>query len=317
MRHYLRLKFTDAGLILNNKASRPLKGYTHINNEFGVYETIKARGIDCETPIGVSQISNMLHVMLGLAPKPTYRRSFIKRNEEIYEIAKTARILYYNDCDKDIYEKSEVIQGTKASWNSHASPKTKIGDTLYSGFYKWSYFLKRFEQFDKIYLEKILSLFNSVLECKDVTKEYMFNEFIIEFNKHCNDKKVLDFLEENTIYLADRGGILKSPMGHLIFRHLPSPPTGNNTTINDATPLLESKEVSKRKVKLSGEIIVEFDDDIIVDILNECGILPTLLDGGIVTVMSLTDELPFTETYYKLKYREIFEQKVNVDSDNQ
>lgn len=319
MKHYLSIKFKDASLILPNKASRPLRGYTHVINEFGVRTpSDKFRDVDCDNPIGISQVSNMLHVMLGYKPKPSYRKSFIERNEEIYNIAKTARILYEDGCDELIYEKSEVFQGSKSAWNSNASPKTTIGDTTYPGFYSWSFFFRRFKNFAKDDLIKIMNLFNKVLGCEDVSKSYKFDEFVLEFSKHSNDKEVVDFLNENPIYLARKGGILNMPIGYLIFRHTPNVPTGNNTSVDGPTPLLESKEVSKRKAKLSGEIIVEFDGEEVIERLNECGVLPTILDGGIVTSVKLyNEELPITSLWYNILYKKIEEQKELQDSENE
>ena len=322
MAYFLRLKFEDAALVLNNKANPPSKkGYTHIVNELGVYSpSEKTREIDYDMPIGVSQVSNMLHVMFGYAPKPTYRRSLIKRNEEIYDIAKNARIRYYNDCDKNLYEKSEVLQGAKAPFNSHMSVITKIGEEKYDGFYNWAYFLKRFDKFDDKYLNAILSFFNKIIGCNDVIREYDFDKFVLEFEKYTDTKEVKDFIISNPIYFK-RGGILLSAMAYVIFKWFidfkgdgsvelkKKKPTGNNTSYQGPTPLLENKEASKRKAKLSGEIIVEFDNDELVERLHRYGTLPTLLDGGLVNVVSLENELPFTETIYKLLYKEISEQK--------
>ena len=318
--YYLRLRFEDAALVLANKNARPTRGHTHINNAFGVYNpSEKPREIDYEMPVGISQISNMLHVMLGYAPKPTYRKSLIKRNEQIYEIAKRARILYYDGCDENIYEKSEVLQGSKAPFNSHATKKTKIGDELYDGFYTWSFFLKRFDKFDNQELTKILSFFNEILECKNVIKEYTFPKFVLAFEKYTNSKEVENFIKSNPIYFKN-GGILLSAMSYVIFKRSITVSqgevkienkkvTGNNTSYNQPTPLLESKDVNQKKAKLSGEIMIEFDDDSILERLHECGTLPTLLDGGVVSVMSLEKELPFTNAFYNLKYKEISEQK--------
>jgi hypothetical protein len=322
--YYLRLKFEDAALILSNKNSKPQRGrgYTHIANAFGVYNSSeKAREIDYDMPIGISQVSNMLHVMLGYAPKPTYRKSLIKRNEEIYEIAKKARIKYYDNCDENIYEKSEVLQGAKAAFNSNATRTTKIGDKTYQGFYTWSYFLKRFEGFDngKIHLDNILALFNKTLGCNNVIKEYTFKEFVLAFEKYTRDKNIIDFIKTNPIYFKT-GGILLSAMAYVIFKWKitvckdevtlkDEVPTGDNISWSQPTPILESKDINQRKAKLSGEIMVEFDNDEIVERLHKCGTLPTLLDGGLVSVISLEKELPFTETIYKLTYREISEQK--------
>ena len=318
--YYLRLKFEDAGLILPNKNARPNRGHTHINNEFGVYDpSEKPREIDYDMPIGTSQISNMLHVMLGYAPKPTYRKSIIKRIDQIYEIAKKARIRYYGGCDEMIYEKSEVLQGSKAPFNSHATKKTKIGDEVYDGFYRWSFLLRRFDKFDKQELTKILSFFNQTLGCKDVIKEYTFPEFVLAFEKYTDTKEVENFIKSNPIYFKN-GGILLSAMSYVIFKRNINVSqgevnienkkvTGNNTSFNQPTPLLESKDVNQKKAKLSGEIMIEFDDESILERLHECGTLPTLLDGGIVSVMSLEKELPFTNAYYNLHFKEISEQK--------
>ena len=142
MAYYLLLEFKDAGLVLNNKNSRPNGGWKHALNEFGMNSNVPARNIDYDTPIGVSQVSNMLHVMFGLAPKPTYRKSFIERNDKIYEIAKKARIWYADACDEYIYEKAEVLSTAKYQTNAHKTPKTKIGDEVYDGVYSWSYLFK-------------------------------------------------------------------------------------------------------------------------------------------------------------------------------
>lgn len=337
--YYLKLKFEDAGLILNNKNSKTLKGYTHIDNAFGVYNpSAKGREIDYEMPIGISQISNMFHVMLGFAPKPTYRKSFIKRNEEIYNIAKKARIRYYDGCDENIYEKSEVLQGSKAPFNSHATKKTKIGDKIYDGFYTWSFFLKRFDNFDKKELTKILSFFNQTLGCDDVIKKYTFPQFVLAFEKYTDTEEVKNFIKSNPIYFKF-GGILLSVMSYVIFKRTITvsqgevkienkKPTGTNTSYNHPTPLFETKDVNQRVAKLSGEIMIEFEKEEIIERLHRYGIQPTLLDGGLVSVMGLySDEddkcvngikkFQLTETYYKLTYKEISEQKGVEITENQ
>ena len=274
-------------------------------------------------------LQKRLERLTGYAPKPTYRKSLIKRNEEIYEIAKKARIKYYDNCDENIYEKSEVLQGAKAAFNSNATRTTKIGDKTYKGFYTWSFFLKRFEGFDngKVYLDNILALFNKTLGCNDVIKEYTFKEFVLAFEKYTRDKNIIDFIKNNPIYFKS-GGILLSAMAYVIFKWKitvckdevkleDGVPTGDNISYNQPTPILESKDINQRKAKLSGEIMVEFDDENIIERLHKYGTLPTLLDGGLVSVISLEKELPFTETIYKLTYREISEKKGVEVTENQ
>lgn len=318
--YYLRLKFKDAGLIIPNKGMP----YKHQKNELSLYTpNDDPREIDYDMPIGISQVSNMLHVMLGFPPKPTYRKSLIERNEEIYEIAKKARIKYYDECDKNIYEKSEVLQGAKAPYNSERKIKTRIGDKLERGFFSWSYFLKRFQRFDKKHLDNILAFFNKMMNCDNVTKNYTFEEFVLGFEKYTKSKEVEDFIKSNPIYFK-RGGILLAKMSHVIFKHMitvkgdsvtieDKEPSANSSNVDygQPTPLLLDKDINQRVAKFSGEIIVEFDNEEIIKRLHRCGTLPNILEGGLVSVIGLytEEDFPFTKTVYGLTYREISEQK--------
>jgi hypothetical protein len=298
--------------------------HKHQKNELGLYTpNDNPREIDYDMPIGISQVSNMLHVMFGFVPKPTYRKSIIERNEKIYEIAKKARIKYYDECDKDIYEKSEVLQGAKAPYNSERKIKTKIGDKLERGFFSWSYFLKRFQRFDKKYLDNILAFFNKMMNCDDVTKNYTFEEFVLGFEKYTKSDEVKNFIKSNPIYFK-RGRILLGKMSHVIFKYMITvkgdsvtienkEPSANssNVSYNQPTPLLLDKDINQRVAKFSGEIMVEFDNEEIIERMHKCGTLPTILDGGLISIIGLytEEDFPFTKTIYGLTYREISEQK--------
>ena len=314
MAYYLLLEFKDAGLVLNNKNSRPNGGWKHALNEFGVNSNVPARNIDYDTPVGVSQVSNMLHVMFGLAPKPTYRKSFIERNDKIYEIAKKARIWYAESCDEYIYEKAEVLSTAKYQTNAHKTPKTKIGDEVYDGVYSWSYLFKWLnKRANEDLINDFFSLLNSVLGCDDITKSYTFEKAVLALRSHYDDEKMVKFYEDYEI---------KKYIGsHFSYMLFGKPivngkiTTGNNTTFKSPTPLLENRSVSQRIARLSGEILVEIDDEELAERLHQFGTLPTLLDGGIVTVVSMEKWKPDPIDYEKFK--EISEQKIPEDSENQ
>lgn len=323
MAYYLLLEFKDAGLILDNKNSRPNGGWKHALNEFGVNSNIPSRNIDYDTPIGVSQVSNMLHVMFGLAPKPTYRRSAIERNEQIYEIAKKARIRYYEACDEDIYDKSEVLSTAKYQVNSHRIPKARIGDKVYLGVYSWSYLSKWLtKRADEEFTSELFSVLSDVLECDDVRKRYMFEDAVLELQK-LYDEEIGCYNDERLIDLFDKYGEKKitnfigSHYAYLLFGrpHNSSMEKSYNTTYSYPTPVLINSGIGQRVARLSGEILVEIDDESLIERLHKVGILPTLLDGGIVTVMSLEKWKPDPIDY--ARFKEISEQHIPEDSDKQ
>ena len=317
MAYYLLLEFKDAGLTLNNKKSRPNGGWKHALNEFGVNRNIPTRSIDYDTPIGVSQVSNMLHVMFGLAPKPTYRRSAITRNEQIYEIAKKARIRYYDACNEYMYEKAEVISNAKYQVDSHSKPKTKIGDKIYPGVYTWSYLHKWLnKRADKEFASELFSVLSDVLGCEDITRKYMFSDAVLALREHYDDERLINFFDkygENTIKK-----FIGSHFSYMLFGK-PTVngdiTTGNNTTYKTPTPLLETKSINQKMARLSGEILVEIDDESLIERLHTVGKLPTLLDGGIVSVVSLEKWKPDPIDY--ARFEEISEQNVTESTEDQ
>lgn len=314
MSYYLLLRFKDTGLVLNNKSSRPQGGWVHALNEFGINSNVPTREIDYNTPIGVSQISNMLHVLFGLAPKPTYRQSMIPRNNQIYELAKKAKIWYEDACNEKMYEKSEVISCAKYAIDSHKTPHTKIGDEVFPGVYTWAYLFKWIDvRGTESFANDLLSLLNSVLSCDNVVKAYDFEHLVLALREHHNDERMIKFYEDYNV-----NKIIGSHFSYMLFGKPLSNGkimSGNNTHYRHPTPLLESRGISQRKTKLSGEILVEFDDEKLVKVLHENGILPTLLDGGIVTIVSLKNYPPDPLDY--MKFKEISEQIIPVSAGNE
>ena len=312
MSYYLLLKFKDAGLVLNNKASKPKGGWVHALNSFGLNSNVPSRNVDFDTPIGVSQVSNMLHVLFGLAPQPTYRDSLIPRNEQVYEIAKKAKIRYEDLCNEMMYEKSEVISSAKYAIDSHKTPHTKIGDKVYNGIYSWSYLFKWISKNgDSDFANELISLLNKVLSCDNVVKKYTFEELVLALRDHYEDDEMVAFFERKNPNL-----IIGSHFSYMLFGKPLNKEgeiaTGNNTTYRSPTPLLESRGVSQRMARLNGEILVEFDDESLVTALHQNGTLPTLLDGGIVTVVSLKNYRPDIRDYREFK--EISEQNISEDA---
>ena len=101
---YLKLRFRNAGLF-------PTRKYITKDGRFGSEKSqIIRTGLDClnikdgktlttcsvdeidgcdtDYIIGVSQISNLLHIMMGLPACPSKKMTIFEKNEEIFELAK-------------------------------------------------------------------------------------------------------------------------------------------------------------------------------------------------------------------------------------
>ena len=259
-------------------------------------------GTNWSCPIGLDQVSNMLHVMFGLAPKATNRDTIFKRNKELYDIAKNSYIKYDNYSKEDIESAKyasnlEFFQTGKPAFNSHSKVSTTIDGQAIQGHYTWNYFERRFKGKEDQF-KFVMDFFNDVLEVRDVRKYYYFPEFVEEFHKHLKEKKVKDFFKD---YLYEgselfggkikrQGSPFNKPLVNLL-KNAYSVSDGTNCSYSQATPLLYSHGTG-RKFSLSGEIIVPLEDEHI-KFLEEYGTLPTLLDGGLVSVVSVRKKPPY------------------------
>jgi hypothetical protein len=280
---YLILKFENASLITSNE------------------DNAKCEPCNLDNPIGVNQLSNALHVMCGLAPVATKRETIFTRNEDIFNLAKGAYIKYNYGCNVDIERKAEMFQVAKYAYNSEAKIKTTIGGKTYNGFYNWPYFTRRFFN-DHEGLNKIIGFFNEVVGSKNVIRDFKFDEFVIEFHKHLNEPKVKAFDKENRKYYSGKGGPLGGPFYKVIFEL--DVPSGTNTVYFQSTPILISHSVEYNKSKLSGRIIVPIENEAIIKQIAECGCNPTILDGGLLTIVGLKNRVityDLEHKYQKIK----------------
>lgn len=280
---YLILKFENASLITPKKYN------------------VKCESCDLNNPIGVNQLSNALHVMCGLAPVATKRETIFTRNEDIFNLAKGAYIKYNYGCNVDIERKAEIFQAAKCAYNSNRKITTKIGGKDYIGNYNWDYFDRPFFK-DREGFNKIMSFFNDVVGSKDVMKEFNFDEFVIEFHKHLNEPKVKAFDEENREYYSGKGSPLGGPFYEVIFEL--DVPTGSNTVYNRPTAIFNMHGVDYNKSKLSGRIIVPIENEVIIKQIAEYGCNPTILDGGLLTIVGLKNRVityDLEHKYQKIK----------------
>lgn len=303
--YYLHLKFDSASLVYFDK---------------------KKTDIDLANPIGVNQISNMLHVMMGFPPVPSKRLSLFSKNEAIYDIALNHSYIKYdgvvsfeNKSGKLTYLPT-LFHANKGNCHSTRKVVNIIGGNEVQGILNWENFIFQFfrdgtrfsgtkyktRQWDSERYERVIGLFNKVLNCDDVTKTYPdFFDFLNVFGKHLNDEEVVRFKKEFGDDLsAKKTSVLHSYGWYdIIFNgNIDPKKTGGNSTYKTERPVLNVNGI-KYKLTYSGEMIIEIEDEKIIEQLKENGHLPTILDGGVISVISLKKLPPyfdFKENFAKI-----------------
>lgn len=287
--YYLHLKFESASLVFDDSF-------------LGKYEDV------LNAPIGQSQVCNMLHVMLGYQPKPKNKRYKeqvdVEWDERIKDIAFNHSYVRYYPTNtftaKDGKRKfvPTFFQSNKPYFNSHLKVSCDIDGEKIGGRFTWTNFTYQFFKsptavkdaprvFNRDLYKETLTLFNSVLGCSDVTREYDFVSFLYAFWEHKDDEEVIAFKDRLGESLW---GKKSCPLGsrswkEIIFdKDMPSCKSTGNSAFNTEYPLFNQNGV-KYKVSYDGEIIFEIEDDSIVDMIRTHSKLPTILDGGLVTVL--------------------------------
>lgn len=285
---YLLLRFKNATLRYSDGEKTPSGAMT--------LDVLK----NTDRPIGLGQMSGMIHAMFSLPPKPSKRDSLIVENEELVDLAKNSYIKYDMSGGRiGIYE---FFKAKKWKVNSHSKIKDVINGYEFSGHYCWAYFKKCFDGCENL-LNEILSFFNNVVGC-DVCS-IGFNDFLEKFWEHLDDDIVKDFFE-NTLrdggdYCSSSGGKpLTKPWISVLKRDVEN--GASNGSYCGKTPLVLSGGIGY-EASFSGKILIPIDKEWMIDWLIENGRIPTLLDGGVVKVLSLSDYPPsfdFEDEYERI-----------------
>jgi len=330
---YLSIGFRDAALIIKNDylSSKRNPTYTKSSmykSDISVYEEP-----DLVHPIGVSQLTNALHVMCGLPPVPLKRRdeTFFTLNDELIKMAENSYIRYedlpFVRISNTIKNKSgdtttyytymgEMFHSHKAHHNSNVQASTFIDGIKYNGYYNWEIFHSYFRNKLDVEWEKLINFFSTVLKIDNVIRKYSYCDFVTEFHKHLSDPNVVDFItndyqELKNIKVKDNlhccSHYTLGGCNHLriIF--------GEGNTSNDHTthshyPLFVRSGVDYLKLKYSGDIIIPIFNLKVLEQMENVGITPNILVGGLVTIIGLQKSIP--ESILSDGYAKITEQNM-------
>lgn len=300
---YLFLRFENAALILPKIKKKPKDHW-----KVGVGK-IPFQFPNEEKPIGIDQLSNALHVMFGLAPVASNRPSVFKRCEVIYEMAKNSYIRYDNIIDEEIFSNAKFLDNSNTKIKEIIKDRGTLNEKDGEGcVLSWTYFERAYFESSEV-LGEIMQLFNSLLEKRDVKREYTFVEFGSEFRKHLKDERVIEFIKKRSKYFlvnmtlnkienflgieierlkkGEKPKVKVSSLSTFWYFLIGKPGIGSNlTAVGSYNPntILITRGADFRKRKFSGNIVVPISDDRLIEQLSENGIYPTILDGGILMI---------------------------------
>lgn len=333
IKSYLSLGFRDAALVIKNDYLSSKRNPTYTKSSMyesgiSVYEEP-----DLESPIGVSQLANALHVMCGLPPVPTKRKneSFFTLNNELVKMAENSYIKYENipfiRLGNTIKNKSgesityytylgEMFHSHKAHHNSNVQASTIIDGVKYNGYYNWEIFHSYFKGKLDDEWEKLINFFSSVLNVDNVIRKYSYCDFVSEFHKHLSETKVVDFFKNDyqelkNIKVKDNFHCCRyyavGSCNHLKIIFGEGNTSSDNTTYGHY-PLFTRSGVDYLKLKYKGEIIIPIYDEKVLRQMENVGITPNILDGGLVSIIGLQKSM--SEFVLESEYTKITEQNM-------
>lgn len=244
----------------------------------------ETKGFDNECIIGVNQVSNMLHVLAGLPPVPSKRKTILSVNEKLMDIAKKSYIRYTTPIrytDKGYIKGGQVIQTDKVCKNSNRKFSTVIAlngqDTKVTGNYTWNYIQRYYgkDNFNILY-DFLCDFFND----NNLMSHKSFIQVISDLSYHYDHPKLLKFKSES-------GNFIKTKwMQGLLFGGY-NISNGCNTVFCGRTPLLNMNGITQQ-VDFDGEIVFPIDDNEVIKAISEHGGTSRLLEGGFAYIKSVS-----------------------------
>lgn len=329
VRDYLVIDFKDAALVIANNDFRPNGGHKYYQNGLRTEKAKKYEQPDLDKPIGVSQLSNVLHIMCGLPPVPLKRKTNFTRNSELWRMAENSYIHYDNTAPlyftvitkkgkkvyETVYHTGELFSEKRCHYNGNRNDTTYIDGNIYNGKYNWELFHRRFQGVAEREWKKLIGFFNEILLSDNVVTDYTFLEFVTEFHKHLDDERVKRFrtLENDNIFNRSikvssmhndsynlGGNHLKIIFGEGVMTQ--------DTNVKSRCPLFTPNGVSYLKQRYKGRIIIPIYDDKIKETMKEVGIIPNILEGGLISIVGFKKSI--NQDYLEKNYVKMTEQKM-------
>lgn len=269
--YYLHLRFTGASLKCDE------------NNFFELKEQM-----DIMHPIGRTQLSGMLHALFGYIPKPKNRLTMIESVPEIDALVDTTYIKYNNSLTMEHPNTfNEIFITGKRHYNSHLKMSNVINGKTFKMFFSWEYF-RRIYIGNETEFKSIMQFLNNITK-EDVVNTYTMIQFVRTFRKnYVSNYDVQKFIKEHYA----KKNVNDNPYFRSLFGITDLENGGNFYASKN--PLLNTSGIGKN-ISYDGELIVTFKNSELVKRLETYGRIPTLLDGGVIKVLSLEKYPPYMD----------------------
>lgn len=291
--YYLKAKFYSAKIPLKFKG-----GKTDMVFDLNMYLSARGSDIshrkrtnfaDINNIIQFSQVSNVLHVLLGVRPAPSYRESFHHRYDYIDNIAKKTLIKIespttYLDKNGNIVPITEFSQGKKNAYDSHAAKMYHSygKNKTYNGFLTWSSLKKRYYYYFPEVYNKIINTFEKVSGETDLSSKYTLIEFLEEMSEDSNKwSKIKDLVHEIEKIKGIRG------CSQLLLNNIQSFNSVSKTNLSALT--VNTNPICK--ICLNGEMIFCIENEVDLKNILNGNKMAKFLDNGFLEIVDLFYEI--------------------------
>lgn len=313
MKNFIIVSFEDAGIWITT--AKKSKDYVHdsftVGNWVNREEHEKAKETIlrfddkdvCDKLLRFEPISNMLHVLCGCRPVPTFKNTLRHRIKALDEIAKNCyykidNTYYTVDRENNKRLILDAVQGKK--WVSNANiQKGLVTSSSYgitfSGHITWSTLYQRYYFDNNEKYKRIIDKFCEWVEISSyeiIKKKFTLIDFILYLSeeKGIKDEMIQFFKKEQM----------------MTFIHIINKDTKNTNPFNYSTPSCNNYNFARRivntdlrsKVILSGSFIFQIDDDKIYESLINGGRFATYLEGGLAKIERFCDNIDGEFLYY-------------------
>jgi hypothetical protein len=265
----LVLKFRDATVFLESRysADKIFDGKDRIKRKVGPLISVPEGTLD------VRHVSNMLHVLMGERPVPTFRCSQAKRDESVHELARGARVSIEKTGEPEL---KTVRKAVDNAWNTtalhyHLDGKTVVvkGGLLYH------------DRLERILGRPLYQDFLQVLQEVGGKAEMPVQAGIEFLNAHNAEPPVIAFVARCKAESC-------TSIANLIGKGLEA--KRNSISFHQGSKLLNALVVNKgiEKVRrISGTIYIPLDSPEMETRLRNGSGVATLLEGGLVHIVGV------------------------------
>lgn len=262
--------------------------------------------------------SAYINIQNSTIPKNSIAKRYIGLDGDYYYVANN---------ETKLYNQGEVINSEKTAVNSNRKDTTVLfnfdnGEPKeMKGVYSFQMLYRAFsyDLANPIFI-KLICFINNLLGCDDVLNQYTFKSmaeaiYHLEQNNPEIQEKIKSFIKELksewnfSSFPIWMDSIFNYRLDKDLFHTNPSTLNSGNNCSNTENCLSKSyliyrKGIDHKKVKVSGQIIVEVTDPAVIDMLKENSGVCTCLEGGICRIAGLYNWEPIYN--YKENWTKIY-----------